>query len=504
MHYKYIFLIIDSDNLECYKNNREILQNAFQHYNQLCLTLFIRNSETIEGDILLQDNILYFKGSESQVPGIMQKTVKAFEYCLHNYSFDYLIRTNLSSFWDIENLERYNAKTPITEVTCIIGNFPTFSFPSGSGYIVPQKYIEPIVQQKNNISYTMDNDDVVMGIVFAQLGIPMKLGMRCDLYDDIRNNMLTSEDILRYRNEGHYHYRIKGHDRAIDTRLMHLLYRSIYLPHANILPFYTKDDMLTTDGYYDTFVNNPNVIYMKIDVFYTPHNFTWRNNGHYIQEKRKCLITSHSDYTVTDQVYQQNKHRSNVWFTVNKDCSHQNLYALPLGITNYNTDGPIFKLYGNLDQILEARQYSPYKKHLCYMNININTYPQQRVQIWNEFSKKDWVLCEQPQNTFEARANYLKKIAESKFTLCPRGMGIDTHRLWETLYLGSIPVVERSPVHDQWVDLPILFIDSWDQVTKEFLESSWTTMIQKTWNLEKLKLSYWKDFIQSTITESSV
>jgi hypothetical protein len=33
-------------------------------------------------------------------------------------------------------------------------------------------------------------------------------------------------------------------------------------------------------------------------------------------------------------------------------------------------------------------------------------------------------------------------IAQSKFVLCPSGLGFDTYRLWETIILGSIPIVE--------------------------------------------------------------
>ena len=34
--------------------------------------------------------------------------------------------------------------------------------------------------------------------------------------------------------------------------------------------------------------------------------------------------------------------------------------------------------------------------------------------------------------------------AQSKFVLCPSGLGFDTYRLWETLMLGSIPIVESN------------------------------------------------------------
>jgi len=51
-----------------------------------------------------------------------------------------------------------------------------------------------------------------------------------------------------------------------------------------------------------------------------------------------------------------------------------------------------------------------------------------------------------------------------KFVACPRGNGVDTHRIWETLYRGSIPIV----LDDSWsksldyLGLPIIKVASWD------------------------------------------
>lgn len=41
---------------------------------------------------------------------------------------------------------------------------------------------------------------------------------------------------------------------------------------------------------------------------------------------------------------------------------------------------------------------------------------------------------------------YSEIVNEHRFVLCPRGNGIDTHRFWETLYRGSIPIVFK----DKW------------------------------------------------------
>ena len=80
------------------------------------------------------------------------------------------------------------------------------------------------------------------------------------------------------------------------------------------------------------------------------------------------------------------------------------------------------------------------------------------------------VELEKSKNTFSLRkrvaASVLHKLmSNSLFVACPRGNGLDTHRFWEAIYLGAIPVIKRDealPIHADW---PSLIVDSWSDVT---------------------------------------
>ena len=61
--------------------------------------------------------------------------------------------------------------------------------------------------------------------------------------------------------------------------------------------------------------------------------------------------------------------------------------------------------------------------------------------------------------------------------------------------MGSIPIVKRCSTINEFADLPILFIDEWSDLTIELLEEKYAEIIGKTWNMEKLKFSYWKKII---------
>ena len=61
----------------------------------------------------------------------------------------------------------------------------------------------------------------------------------------------------------------------------------------------------------------------------------------------------------------------------------------------------------------------------------------------------------------------------SVYCLSPRGVGVDTHRFWESLYLNTIPIVVKThTVFDKVYDFfPCLVLDSWDCITEELLLS---------------------------------
>jgi hypothetical protein len=61
---------------------------------------------------------------------------------------------------------------------------------------------------------------------------------------------------------------------------------------------------------------------------------------------------------------------------------------------------------------------------------------------------------------------YSRLSSQFAFIACPRGNGIDTHRFWETLYRGSIPVVLESAWSRNLVayGLPLIELQDWREL----------------------------------------
>jgi hypothetical protein len=60
-------------------------------------------------------------------------------------------------------------------------------------------------------------------------------------------------------------------------------------------------------------------------------------------------------------------------------------------------------------------------------------------------------------------SSYLSKLGKYKFAICPPGNGIDSHRIWECLYLNVIPILIRSDFTERINKrFACVLLDSWN------------------------------------------
>jgi hypothetical protein len=255
-----------------------------------------------------------------------------------------------------------------------------------------------------------------------------------------------------------------------------------------------ESDIITTDKFLS--LQNPIIAYIKTDTLVHNCPYPWRGQMHTFRTA-PIWISGHADAGVTTMIYNRYHQYTHVWFTINMEHSSPNLIAIPLGITNDCDDSPIHRIYGNTKVMVEAVSEPRIIKNTVYMNFQTHTCPSEREPVYNMFKDKSWVTLGQVENTLRGRLTFLRDIRSHKFVLCPRGGGVDTHRLWETLYMCSIPIVKRHVALNDFGDLPICWINDWSEVTPEFLESEYKRITEATWNIEKLKFSYWERLVQT-------
>lgn len=208
------------------------------------------------------------------------------------------------------------------------------------------------------------------------------------------------------------------------------------------------------------------------------------------------LVTHNSDFSITEDVF--NKKTENIisWFSQNVDYVNPLLKSIPIGLENT-------RWFVGLDKkgkILNKTKQPKNIKNYLYVNHNIRTYPNDRLEPYQIFNNKSWVTMVQGFNGQDFES-YLDNIYNHKFVLAPRGNGIDTHRLWECLYLGTIPVVKRMINNSFYENLPICFVDKWSEITKDFLDKKYEEINNKKingkYNMDMLDMSYWKFLINN-------
>ncbi len=156
------------------------------------------------------------------------------------------------------------------------------------------------------------------------------------------------------------------------------------------------------------------------------------------------------------------------WFSTNANIKHNKLVNIPFG-TN---DGPGFEvpLYGALRKKDE-------KEMRAYVNFSAHTLP--RREIMEEFYPKEWVTLfnKDPNEDGIPHEQFLSDINNHWFIFCPPGVGLDSFRVYEALYFGSMPVVQKGHWNQFLQKLPVIFVETFKKLTLPDLVLAWQDIV---------------------------
>ena len=111
---KILILRIYSDNNTAYK----LMKQTHEYYinnDNIFDTYFVSYKENITDDVIIENNDIYIKGSETYL-GITKKTILALKHLCSLNNYDYIVRSNISTFIDYNNLLNYINTLPKTNV----------------------------------------------------------------------------------------------------------------------------------------------------------------------------------------------------------------------------------------------------------------------------------------------------------------------------------------------------------------------------------------------------
>jgi hypothetical protein len=230
-------------------------------------------------------------------------------------------------------------------------------------------------------------------------------------------------------------------------------------------------------------INNGNVIFCRTDLVFILFDLKLCKT-----ERKFILITHNSDCCINNNhLHLLNNQYLIHWFAQNNTISHHKITSIPIGIENlhyYNN--------GRVDQFKNC-SVSDQKicKILCSFNINTNLNERQAAQSFLKMSDlTDFIYIK----------NYLYKsfLNRYKFVASPAGNGLDCHRTWEALYLGTIPIVTGLDFYESFPNFPGLVLNSWDDVLKldeNLLLNHYNDCILRLLDSEYLWMPYWRKTI---------
>ena len=101
-----------------------------------------------------------------------------------------------------------------------------------------------------------------------------------------------------------------------------------------------------------------------------------------------------------------------------------------------------------------------------YVSHNENSH-EERKGIKDLFKNNIWALVDETRVSYE---DFLFRLKQSKFMICPRGNAIDCHRNWEVLYMKRVPVMKKdSYLKELFKNYPVLWVDDFAEVTQKML-----------------------------------
>jgi hypothetical protein len=133
-------------------------------------------------------------------------------------------------------------------------------------------------------------------------------------------------------------------------------------------------------------------------------------------------------------------------YAINTTVSHPLLKTIPIGFVDRQL--PFLSAFKNPNVERDIEMYG---------NFTLGTNTQKRQECIDTFKETPAVVFKSNLSVEE----YYSDLCRSKFVLCPEGTGLDTHRVYEALFCGAIPVVLRNSLSELYSKLPICILDSW-------------------------------------------
>jgi len=190
-----------------------------------------------------------------------------------------------------------------------------------------------------------------------------------------------------------------------------------------------------------------------------------------------------------------------IWFTQNYDLDYESNFIIPIPLgLDYHTLSQKNHAWGKKMNAVD--QETTYQTKISsFDNRKDETFSFFNFTMCTERTEDrhvaQKVLLQKDFNTFMRqkmkREKTMELCSKYKFIISPHGNGLDCHRTYEAMCIGSIPVVKSSSLDLLYKDMPVIILRQWEDIDiNDLIEKSISTYLFG----EKLELSYWVNLIK--------
>lgn len=215
---KILILIIASNNFPVYEKLQEQWRSYMDSDPEHIKVYFLKGDPDLATPHRFEQDTIWIRTTEGYVPqsaGIINKTILALEALSPRLSeFQYVLRTNLSSFYVFPRLLKYVHKLPKTRCYSASPLYPGSEIGSGCGFLISSDVARLLAKNKNKFLGRVDlEDDQLIGRFLKRRKIPLLPHARCDFSD--LESFLNQRDHIP---QDVFHFRVKT---VFENRLVH-------------------------------------------------------------------------------------------------------------------------------------------------------------------------------------------------------------------------------------------------------------------------------------------
>ena len=151
---------------------------------------------------------------------IGHKTIQAFKACIEEFDFDYIYRTNVSSYLKLEKMNLHIKDQPrFNYYAGFKGSHHDIAFASGSGYFISRDLVEKVISLESFWDHNLIDDVAIGKLLACHLDVHVSEIARLDL-DSVGRQSVRQIS----KNQHIFHFRCKTKNANVTINLMHILH----------------------------------------------------------------------------------------------------------------------------------------------------------------------------------------------------------------------------------------------------------------------------------------